>query len=196
MAGADNQLQPDGSALMTTVITANPMANPMANPTANPAATPRAAGVGSSRWLRLRPPQLARGLVLAALLLHFGIWGFNAPLGRWLFGGLALIFSGLAVMLWAWWRFRQARTPVLPTAMPQRLVDEGPYRFSRNPMYLGLLLMMLGLAWALGVPVLALAAMAFAAVVQRVHIPHEEAALRRAFGGWYSDYAATVRRWL
>jgi protein-S-isoprenylcysteine O-methyltransferase Ste14 len=39
-------------------------------------------------------------------------------------------------------------------------------------------------------------AVAFAAIVRRVHIPFEEAQLRRAFGGWYSDYAATVRRWL
>jgi protein-S-isoprenylcysteine O-methyltransferase Ste14 len=56
--------------------------------------------------------------------------------------------------------------------------------------------MMLGLGLAVGVPLMAIAALNFVAIVSSVHIPHEEANMRRAFGGWYSDYAASVRRWL
>jgi protein-S-isoprenylcysteine O-methyltransferase Ste14 len=63
-------------------------------------------------------------------------------------------------------------------------------------MYLGIVVALVGVGLALGVPFMALAAVAFALIVHRVHIPHEEAALQRAFGGWYSDYAAKVRRWL
>ena len=80
--------------------------------------------------------------------------------------------------------------------MSQALVDEGPFRYSRNPMALGTAGAMLGLGLALGAPLMAAAALALITVLHWLHIPQEEAELQRAFGGWYSDYAATVRRWL
>jgi protein-S-isoprenylcysteine O-methyltransferase Ste14 len=158
---------------------------------------PQPQGGGSRhRWLRLRPPSLARRLTIVALLLHAVVWGFDAPYGRSVAGGAALMLAGIGLMLWAWRHFRNAHTPITPTATPAVLVDDGPYRFSRNPMYLGITLALLGTGLAFGAPLMAPAALAFALIVHRVHIPHEEAAMQRAFGGWYSDYAATVRRWL
>lgn len=160
-----------------------------------PAPSPQHRG-GHSRWLRLCPPRLARRLTVAALVLHAIVWGFNAPYGRSVAGGVALAAAGFGLMLWAWRHFRQVHTPIAPTATPLVLVDAGPFRFSRNPMYLGITVTLVGVGLALGAPFMALAAAAFALIVHRVHIPHEEAALQRAFGGWYSDYAAKVRRWL
>jgi protein-S-isoprenylcysteine O-methyltransferase Ste14 len=160
-----------------------------------PMPQPQSSG-GRGRWLRLRPPRLARRLTVAALVLHAIVWGFNAPYGRSVVGGVVLVAAGIGLMLWAWRHFRHAHTPIAPTAAPLVLVDVGPYRFTRNPMYLGIAVALLGLGLALGVPFMALAAAAFALIVHRVHIPHEETALQRAFGGWYSDYAAAVRRWL
>jgi protein-S-isoprenylcysteine O-methyltransferase Ste14 len=87
-------------------------------------------------------------------------------------------------------------TPLPPTARPTMLVDEGPFRFGRNPMYLGIAVAMVGVGVAAGVPLMAVAAANFVAIVATVHIPHEEAQMRHVFGGWYSDYAASVRRWL
>jgi protein-S-isoprenylcysteine O-methyltransferase Ste14 len=63
-------------------------------------------------------------------------------------------------------------------------------------MYLGMVVMMLGLGLAAGVPFMAIAAANFVVIVSAVHIPHEEASMLRTFGGWYSDYAASVRRWI
>ena len=160
------------------------------------ATQPDARDAAPSRWLRLRPPTIARGLALIALALHALLFGFGAPLGRSPIGGALLMSIGFAWMAWAWWHFRRARTPLPPTARPLLLVDEGPYRFGRNPMYLGMVLMLVGMGVASGVPFMAIAALNFAVIVSTVHIPHEEAQLRRAFGGWYSDYAASVRRWL
>lgn len=148
------------------------------------------------KWIGVRPPRVAQGLVLAALLLHAGLWGTEAPLGRLPAAGAAVAAAGIGWLLWAWWCFRRAGTPILPTAEPQVLVDEGPYRYGRNPMYLGLAAAIGGAALALGSPLLGLAAALFVAIVARVHVPLEEAALKRRFGGWYSDYAADVRRWL
>lgn len=151
----------------------------------------------ASGWQRLlRPPSVARALTLAALVLHALIWGFTAPFGRSGAGGAALLLAGSVWMLWAVWQFRQAGTAIRPTAAPSVLIDEGPYRFGRNPMYLGITVAMLGLGLALGAPLMALAALGFASIVHLVHIPFEEAGLRRMFGGWYSDYAADVRRWV
>lgn len=63
-------------------------------------------------------------------------------------------------------------------------------------MYLGITTALLGTAMALGLPLLLVGALLFAAIVHTVHIPREEALLERRFGGWWRDYAADVRRWL
>jgi protein-S-isoprenylcysteine O-methyltransferase Ste14 len=131
-----------------------------------------------------------------ALLAHLALWGLTAPYGRLLWVGLAMEALGLAWMLWAAWCLRAAGTSIRPTERPRRLVDEGPFRFGRNPMVLGMTVAMLGLALKFGVPTLAAAGATFALFMHRLHIPREEAQLHAAFGGWYSDYAASVRRWL
>jgi protein-S-isoprenylcysteine O-methyltransferase Ste14 len=96
--------------------------------------------------------------------------------------------------LWAAAWLRRAGAPIRPGGPPRVLVDEGPYRLGRHPMYLGTALLLLGLALGLGVPLLGAAAALFAGVVATVHVPHEEAHLVARFGGWYRDYAAAVRR--
>lgn len=149
-----------------------------------------------SRWLRLKPPVLALALGTAALALHALVQGTAVPWAQSLAGGVLVLLAGFGWMGWAWSLFRAAGNPLPPTARPAVLVDEGPYRVGRNPMYLGITAMMLGLGVAAGVPLMAVAAANFVVIVNAVHIPHEEANLRRAFGGWYSDYAASVRRWL
>lgn len=166
----------------------------------------RMGGAGGEPWplaaalpraLRVKPP-------LWLLLLGGTAWGLHllafgaaaAPLGRAPVAGSLLAAAGLGWMLWAAWLFRQAGTTLRPTGQPAVLVEEGPYRLGRNPMYLGMAAVLVGAALALGVPLLLGAAAAFVAVVQRVHIPYEEARLQRHFGGWWRDYAGQVRRWL
>ncbi len=131
------------------------------------------------------PTALAAGLAATALALHSSLWGLQAPLGRSVVAGVLLLAAGLGWLLWAAWALR-----------PAVFTDEGPFRLGRNPMYLGMVTALLGLSLLLGVPLLAAAAGALATVLHRVHIPQEESQLRRSFGGWYSDYAASVRRWL
>ena len=161
------------------------------------AAVPARAPAPDSRWLRLRPPSLARALTVLALALHAIVFGFSAPLGRSIAGGGLMMLRRL--------RVDGVGVVVLPprrdAAAAHRAADDagrstGRYRFGRNPMYLGMAVMMLGLGLAAGVPFMAIAAANFVVIVAAVHIPHEEAQLQRAFGGWYSDYAASVRRWI
>lgn len=137
---------------------------------------------------RGNPLLWALALAGSAVLLHVLLWGPQAPLGRAPVAGAALAVAGLG---WALWALR-----LWSSSGAARLLDEGPFRLGRNPMYLGTAAVLVGAALAVGVPLLAVAAAAYVTAVQRLLIPHEEAALRRAFGGWYVDYRASVPRWL
>jgi protein-S-isoprenylcysteine O-methyltransferase Ste14 len=159
------------------------------------AADPLALQGAAGRGLRLRPPVLALLLAATALMLHGAAFGAVAPLGAAPWAGAALGAAALGWMAWAALLFAQARTTLQPKGQPLVLVEEGPYRFGRNPMYLGMAGLLLALALGLGVPLLVLAMAIFTVVIDRVQIPYEEQRLQRHFGGWYSDYKAQVRRW-
>jgi len=95
--------------------------------------------------------------------------------------------------------FRRAGTTVDPTR-PERasaLVTTGVYSMTRNPMYLGMLLLIVAWGfWLANAVGLVLAPLAFVLYIDRVQIPREERALATAFGSDYTGYASRVRRWL
>ena len=110
----------------------------------------------------------------------------------------ALIFLGAGVLLATWSNilFRRAHTSLVPIKPSTALVVRGPYRLTRNPMYLGLLCVYIALAlwfgvvWALVlVPLVVLA-------VQRLAIAKEERYLEQKFGDAYRQYRTHVRRWI
>jgi protein-S-isoprenylcysteine O-methyltransferase Ste14 len=149
-----------------------------------------------SRWMRVRPAALALVLTIVALALHALVLGAPVTWAQSVALGIPMLLAGSGWMAWAALTLRRAGTALRAAAAPTVLVDEGPYRFHRHPIYVGAVVTMLGFGVAVGVPLMAIAAVNFVAIIATVHIPHEEAVLQRAFGGWYSDYAATVRRWL
>jgi len=111
--------------------------------------------------------------------------------------GTAVFFIGCIPPVWAFLLFRHQGAEIDPTADTNRvLVVSGPYRFSRNPMYLGLIVVALGMAIFVGCwPMLAVPVAVFL-TANYVHIPYEEAKMRRQFGDAYDAYAGRVRRWL
>jgi len=111
--------------------------------------------------------------------------------------GVALTIAGVAFPIWAAAHFVRAGATFHPDAAAHaRLVAEGPYRFSRNPMYLGLTLATLGIAVWNGAWPMFLAPIGVAVTVSLVHIPYEEAAMWREFGAVFDDYQRRVRRWI
>jgi protein-S-isoprenylcysteine O-methyltransferase Ste14 len=110
--------------------------------------------------------------------------------------GAVLFVAGAAFAAWGWAIFRRADTTRVPGERSSRLVTWGPYRLSRNPMYVGLALAYLGEAGLLGQlwPVLCLPLVL--AYVNGVVTPLEESRLRDAFGQDYERYQSAVRRWL
>jgi protein-S-isoprenylcysteine O-methyltransferase Ste14 len=111
--------------------------------------------------------------------------------------GIALVALGFIPPVWAFVLFRREDTEINPTSSANRkLVTRGPYQFTRNPMYLGLVTLSLGIAIWIGAWPMLIAPLAVFATVSWVHIPFEEAKMHRQFGTAYDDYVARVRRWV
>jgi len=111
--------------------------------------------------------------------------------------GIVLVIVGLAIAAPAVIAFRRAGTEIQPTSPSNRvLVVTGPFRFTRNPMYLGMLVMMIGIAFLIGSWPMLLAPLAFFILVNAVSMPFEEEKMARQFGDVYAAYKARVRRWL
>ena len=111
---------------------------------------------------------------------------------------LVLAAAGLALELWGLRTFRQHRTTPNPLApgRARTVVQSGPYRFTRNPMYLGVAMQLLAWCIYLGNPLSLLALAAFVAYITRFQILPEERALAQRFGEPYLQYLRHVRRWL
>jgi protein-S-isoprenylcysteine O-methyltransferase Ste14 len=111
------------------------------------------------------------------------------------FGGVVLL-AGLYVLIWGIATFRRALTAIFPNLPASELVKNGPYRFTRNPMYLGLTIVFIGgafiadSAWPLIVLPVVLGLL-YLLVIRR-----EEMYLADAFGHEYAAYCREVRRWL
>lgn len=110
--------------------------------------------------------------------------------------GVALTVSGIALPIWGAQVFRIAQTNILPYKDPDKMVRNGPFRFSRNPMYLGMLCIITGAAMMSGmIENFAFSALFFC-VANWWYIPFEEGRMRAAFGENFDEYAAAVRRWI
>lgn len=120
---------------------------------------------------------------------------FEALPGLPIAGGVVFLVGAL-IAGWGLATFRRARTTTVPGETSARLVTWGPYRATRNPMYVGLILAYLGEAgllrqvWPLAFLLLVVA------YVNWVVIPLEETKLDEAFDGEYEQYRAQVRRWI
>ena len=145
----------------------------------------------------IAPPPL---IYLAGLLVGLGIdwlWPMDVIAGvGWLAAGGLLAVVGVAVALAGSVRFRRAGTPVQPWRPASALVVAGIYRYSRNPMYLGLALFYLGLALLVGDVATALMLLPVLALIRYGVIAREERYLTERFGQPYLDYQTRVRRWL
>ena len=143
------------------------------------------------------PPPLLYALVFIISMLLQRVWPVGIlpeSVGRAV--GIACILSGLALIAWSAQTFWRARTSVIPVRPSTAIVTEGPFRFTRNPMYVAFTLMYLGAAVWLDMlwPILLLPVLLF--VVQSYVIAREERYLGRKFGEEYLQYKSRVRRWL
>jgi protein-S-isoprenylcysteine O-methyltransferase Ste14 len=110
--------------------------------------------------------------------------------------GSAIIVAGLLLLISANGLFTKAGTEVIPFREVKTLVTSGVYRYSRNPMYLGMVLVLLGCATTVGATTALLVPPVFMVIIEWRFIRPEEAMLRDLFPDAYAAYCARVRRWL
>jgi protein-S-isoprenylcysteine O-methyltransferase Ste14 len=141
------------------------------------------------------PPLIYLGPLLAGLALDriVPLPGLPAALRG---AGLPLLACGIGLGGWFFASMRRAGTPVDPYQSPTTLVEEGPFRFTRNPAYLGFALVYSGISLLAGGrwPLVFLPAVL--AAIDRGVIAREEAYLEERFGASYGDFRSRVRRWL
>ena len=146
----------------------------------------------------IRPPFLFLGALAAAFALdHLRLLTFPLPrtdLHR-IIAGL-LIGIGTAVFAAAIRNFSKAGTPVQGTEPARVLVATGIHGWTRNPIYLGMLLLYIGIGIAVRSPSILILVVPIAITLRYGVIAREEAYLERRFGEAYRDYKARVRRWL
>ncbi|WP_165455687.1 methyltransferase family protein [Paracoccus subflavus] len=111
--------------------------------------------------------------------------------------GWAMVVVGVMLMAWAVWTLHRARTTVDPHGKPSSLVTSGPFRLSRNPIYLADALILAGLCLAFRAPLAVPPLVAgFVAVISIRFIRNEEQRLARAFPDAFKTYCQQTRRWL
>jgi protein-S-isoprenylcysteine O-methyltransferase Ste14 len=107
-----------------------------------------------------------------------------------------LLALGAALVLWPAGLFNRAGTTIRPFERSSALVVSGPYRLSRNPIYLGMATMLAGVGVLAGSLTPFLVVPAFMGLIEMRFIRKEEAMLQEAFGAEYAAYRARVRRWI
>lgn len=111
--------------------------------------------------------------------------------------GLIVFVLGFFLPLWASKIFKEENTEILPTSAANRaLVTRGPFRFTRNPMYLGMVTALVGVAIMIGTLPMFIAALAHFLMMNFVFIPFEEEKMQRQFKDGFITYKNQVRRWL
>lgn len=111
--------------------------------------------------------------------------------------GIALVATGFTISFLSVWLFLRRGAQLNPASETHTtLVVNGPFRFTRNPMYLGLVVLTLGLAFWVGSPPMFAVPFLVFATTNWVHIPYEEARMRQNFGEAYDAYRTKTRRWL
>lgn len=110
--------------------------------------------------------------------------------------GFVPLAAGGVVVVWAHGAFTEARTPIRPLTESTALLTHGLYRYSRNPMYAGAVLMLSGVAMLLGTVGPMFVVPLFVLMLQLRFIRLEEKLLETTFGERYRAYRASVRRWV
>jgi len=143
----------------------------------------------------LPPYWFAASLLLEATLDKY------APIVEWIpnpinYVGWLVVALGIAIGGWAILLFRRAKTGIVPFSPSSSLVIEGPYQITRNPMYVGMTVALVGWALILGSLTPFFVPPAFAVTITYLFVVPEEGHMEKTFGASYLDRKQRVRRWL
>lgn len=146
-------------------------------------------------WVKITPPMWATLFIGLAWLVSRAV---SLPIVfKSTLVGLSVFAAGAAISASGVIRFARSKTEIMPASNKNtHLVVTGPYKFTRNPMYLGILVALMGLAITLGTIAGWIAALIFFVFVNAVSVPYEETKMDAQFSEDYRAYKSRVRRWI
>jgi protein-S-isoprenylcysteine O-methyltransferase Ste14 len=135
-------------------------------------------------------------LLALSILFHFEFPILKIIFYPYNFIGIALIIIGIAMTILVNSLLLKSKTSIQPYETPRFFVTSGLFRFSRNPLYLGMAIALFGVNIFLGSLSPFIFPIIFIIFIDRMFIPMEEKALEKEFGNEYADYKKRVRRWI
>ena len=145
---------------------------------------------------KILPPTYFLIFLISTIALHFilPIKKFiNTPYN---YIGILLIAAGISLNIWAEHLFKNKQTTVKPFEKSNCLIEKGPFAFCRNPMYLGMTIILLGASITLGSVTPFIITITFAFIINFLFILPEEKSLEETFGKDFIEYKKRIRRWL
>ena len=146
--------------------------------------------------MMIKPPHIAITLLFLSWLASYMLPQLDVIDKPYNNIGIIILVMGLSLTFYSFYLFKKNKTPILPGKKPTFVVIEGPYNFTRNPMYLGVSTALLGAAIYFGNLLSFLAPIIFFMVMNYYYVPFEEKLLENLFGKKYFSYKKQVRRWL
>ena len=138
------------------------------------------------------PVILLASIVLQIILLYS--FPISVDLSSLL--GLILILSGISLVFVSFRFMRKMKTTFIPDGTPEVLISSGPFKFSRNPIYLGMLTILVGVAFLMSSLSAIIIAFVFGIIINFTWIAHEEKKLHELFSEDWENYSSKVRRWI
>jgi len=148
--------------------------------------------------VKFPPPLLYLGMILLGWFMDYALQLPEMPRSdrlQYMLGAL-LVLVGIAVNIPAVLKFKANDENVIPWTGSETIIVSGVYRFTRNPMYLGMSLISLGIAMLAGSYAMVGTALLASVIIDRLVIVREEHYLEKRFGQSYADYKRQVRRWI
>jgi len=144
----------------------------------------------------LMPPVWLALSVVAMVALSLRLPGIVILAYPWTLIGIVPLLIGMALGAVSAAAFRRHQTTIIPFRESSALLTTGPFRLSRNPIYLGMIVSLIGVALLTGAATPYLVVVAFALVIHFVFVRREERMMAARFGAAFRDYTEEVRRWL
>jgi len=145
---------------------------------------------------QIMPPTYFYIFLVVMVVLHFIFPIKKIIFSPYTYLGWLVVVFGAGIDIWAWVLFRKKGTTMNPYKTSAKFVVEGPYRFSRHSMYLGMAMVLFGLVILLGSLVSFIFPAAFVILMEVLFVDFEEKNMEKIFGGEYVKYKNGVRRWI
>jgi len=145
---------------------------------------------------KIMPPTYFYGLILLSVVLHFLFPIKKLIVSPYIYIGIIVFILGMWIDIWAWAIFERKKTTLNPYKTPMKFATNSIYKISRNPMYLGMIIALLGLSIFLGSLSTFISPILFFILMKWIFIIPEEENMEKTFGKRYIDYKSKVRRWI